>query len=273
MEIGPIQSKLTELKFRQSKSEVLPSLPLRALFLGNSGNGKTNLIANLLIDDRFYKGLFEKIYWFSPTAQIDDALEPVRNFIENHLSQDQEDDPSFHEHLDVAFLSKIIARAKRVIEWQKKQKPRPRIAFNTLIVVDDLADTNDYKAQQLINSLFIKGRHYGISVILSTQKLRLPLITQAVRVNITALFVVGKLRNQSDLWDGIIYEYSALVSKEKLMMAYKAATDIPYNFLYINLLAKDVNDMFHSGFNHKFLMDLNGKHSNSFESMQSSKNM
>ena len=138
---------------------------------------------------------------------------------------------------------------------QKKQKPRPKHAFNTLIVVDDLADTIDHKAQQLINQLFIKARHYGISTILSTQKLRLPLITQAVRVNIAALFVVGKLRNQSDLWDGIIYEYSALVSKEKLMAAYKQATDIPYNFVYVDLLAKDVNKMFYSGFKQRFLMD------------------
>jgi hypothetical protein len=103
--------------------------------------------------------------------------------------------------------------------------------------------------------LFIKARHYGISTILSTQKLRLPLVTQAVRVNITALFVIGKLRNQSDLWDGIIYEYSALVDKQKLMAAYKQATDIPYNFLYINLLAKNPNKMFYSGFKQSFIMD------------------
>ena len=255
MDIGPIKAKVAEIKFKQSKSEVLPGLPLRALALGNSGNGKTNLIANLIIDDRFYRGCFEKNYWFSPTAKIDDALEPVREYIDTHIDQDQEEDPSFHETLDTAFLAKVIARAKRVIEFQKKQKPRPRNAYNTLIVVDDLADSSDHKAQVLVSQLFIKARHYGISTILSTQKLRLPLITQAVRVNITALFVIGKLRNQSDLWDGFIYEYSALVSKEKLMAAYKQATDIAYNFLYVDLLAKDVNKMFYSGFRQRFLMD------------------
>ncbi len=179
----------------------------------------------------------------------------MREYIDTHLDQDQDEGPSFHETLDTTFLHKVIARAKRVIEWQKKQKTRPKFAFNTLIEVDDLADTNDHKAQQLINQCFIKGRHYGISTILSTQNLRLPLITQAVRVNITALFVVGKHRNQSDLWDGIIYEYSALASKEKLMAAYKQATDIPYNFMFVNLLAKGVNKMFYSGFKQRFIMD------------------
>ncbi len=255
MEVGAIKSKVAEIRFKQSKSDVLPRLPIRALCLGNSGNGKTNLIANLIIDDRFFRGCFEKIYWFSPTAKIDDALDPVREYIDTRLNQDQEDDPSFHETLDVTSLHKVIARAKRVLLWQKKQKPRPRFAFNTLIVIDDLADTSDHKAQQLINMLFIKGRHFGISTIMSTQKLRLPLITQAVRVNITALFVIGKLRNNSDLWDGLIYEYSALVSKEKLLAAYKQATDIAYNFLYVNLLAKDVNKIFYSGFKQRLIMD------------------
>lgn len=255
MEVGPVKSKAPQIHFKQSKSEVVPSLPLRALALGNSGNGKTNLIANLITDERFYKGLFTKIYWFSPTAKIDDSLEPVKEYIEAELEQDQEEDSSFHETLDVAALSRIISRAKRVMEYLKRENPRRKFAFNTLIVIDDLADTSDHKAQQLVNQLFIKGRHFGISTILSTQKLRLPLVTQAVRVNVTALFVIGKLRNQSDLWDGLIYEYSALVDKHKLMQAYKQATDIPYNFLYINLLAKDVNKMFYSGFTQRFIMD------------------
>ena len=46
-----------------------------------------------------------------------------------------------------------------------------------------------------------------------------------------------------------------IISKDKLMAAYKQATDIPYNFLYVNLLAKDVNKMFYSGFKQRFIMD------------------
>ena len=97
MDIGPIKAKVAEIKFKQSKSEVLPGLPLRALALGNSGNGKTNLIANLIVDERFYRNAFAKVYWLSPTATIDDALEPVSEYIDTHIDQDQEEDPSFHE--------------------------------------------------------------------------------------------------------------------------------------------------------------------------------
>ena len=106
---------------------------------------------------------------------------------------------------------------------------------------------------KFVDSLFVKARHWNVSVILSTQKLKLPLISPTVRVNVTNLFVF-RLRNQSDLWDGLIYEYSALVSKELLYAAYKQAVSIPYNFLYIDLLSKDLNHMFFSGFSKRFDM-------------------
>ena len=141
------------------------------------------------------------------------------------------------------------------MEHLKTQKPRPKKAFNTLIVIDDQANVSDGAALKLVSDLFIKARHWGISTILSTQKLRLPLVTQAVRVNATALFVVGKLRNQHDLWDGVIYEYSALVSKERLMAMYRAATEKPYSFFYIRLDSQDPNKMFFSSFTGRFLVE------------------
>ena len=255
MEIGAIKSRKATIEFPQGASDVLPTLPVRALALGNSGSGKTNMIVTLITDCRFYRGRFERVYWLSPTAKIDDALDPLRDYVEEEMEQDQSTDPTFHDHLDVPFLTRVVDRARRVMEYLKAQKPRPKKAFNTLIVLDDLANVSEIAAQKLVSDLYIKGRHWGISTILSTQKLRLPLVTQAVRVNATGLFVVGKLRNQAVLWDGVIYEYSALVSKERLMSMYRAATDKPFGFLYIRLNSQDPNHMFYSSFTGRFLVD------------------
>jgi Poxvirus A32 protein. len=254
MEIGAIKSRKTPIEFPQGASDVLPSLPVRALALGNSGSGKTNMIVTLITDRRFYLGRFERIYWLSPTATIDDALDPLRDYVEEELEQDQSADPMFHDRLDVPFLTRVVDRARRVMEYLKAQKPRPKKAFNTLIVIDDLANVSDNAALKLVSDLFIKARHWGISTILSTQKLRQPLVTQAVRVNATALFV-WKLRNQHDLWDGLIYEYSALGSKDRLMAMYRAAVDKPFGFLYIRLNSQDPDHMFFSSFTGRFLVD------------------
>ena len=253
MEIGAIKTRVPEITFPQGASEALPQLPLRAIALGNSGSGKTNMISTLITDPRFYRGKFQKAYWLSPTALIDDALQPLRDFVEDHLEQQQDQDPTFHDHMNVAFLTKVIQRSRRVMEYMKSQKPRPKKAYNVLIVLDDLGDTNAPAALKLINLLFLKGRHWGISVILSVQRLKLPLLTVAARANATCLWV-WKLRNNADLWDGLIWEYSALAPKEKIMAAYRASVDSPFGFLTIKLNAQDPNKMFMNGFKSYFRM-------------------
>ena len=252
MEIGALKEGY-KVEVKQPHNDILPPLQIRSIFLGPGNSGKTNLLVTLLTDPRFYKGLFEKIYWCSPTGTIDASLDTLRQYVKNELKQDQEEDPTFHDSIDVPFLQSRVDKSKKVTEYLKKD--RSQKGFSTLIVIDDLADVKRGLPQiaKFVDSLFVKGRHFNISVILSTQKLKLPLISPCVRVNCTAVFSF-RLRNQSDLWDGLIYEYSALVSKEKLYAAYQQAVSIPYNFLYINLLAKDIDNMFYSGFTKRFKM-------------------
>lgn len=253
MEIGALKQGY-QVELRQPNNEVLPPLAMRAIALGPSSSGKTNALVTLLTDKRFYKDLFSKIYWVSPTATVDPSLDVLREYVRNHLEQDQDEDPTFHDGIDVAFLQSRVDRAKKVCEFLKARKAKQK-GFSTLIVLDDLADVKRGlpAISKFVDSLFVKARHWGVSVVLSTQKLKLPLISPTVRVNATALFV-WRLRNQSDLWDGLIWEYSALVSKEKLYAAYKKAVETPYNFLFVNLLAKDIDHMFYSGFSKRFIM-------------------
>ena len=48
-------------------------------------------------------------------------------------------------------------------------------------------------------------------------------------------------------------EYSALVPKEVLETMYDEATSIPFNFLFVNTLAKDIDHMFYSGFQKRYI--------------------
>ena len=252
MEIGALKEGF-KVEVPQSNNSILPRAPMRIIALGPSSSGKTNMLVTLLTDQRFYKHKFEHIYWCSPTASVDPSLDVLRKYVKNDLRQDQEEDPTFHDQIDVQFLQSRVDKQRKVTEYLKND--RSQKGFNMLIVLDDLADVKRGLPQisKFVDSLFVKARHWNVSIILSTQKLKLPLISPTVRVNATALFV-WRLRNQSDLWDGLIYEYSALVSKELLYAAYQQAVAIPYNFLYIDLLAKNTNNMFFSGFTKKFKM-------------------
>ena len=120
-------------------------------------------------------------------------------------------------------------------------------------MLDDLADArrNLLQCGQLVDSLFIKARHWGVSTIVSTQKLRLPLISPCVRVNVTAV-LVWRLRSRYEMQQ-YLEEYSALVPIDVLKRMYDEAVSIPFNFLYINTLAKDIDKMFYSGFMRRFI--------------------
>ena len=252
MDIRPVAGP--EFSFQQEPSDVLPSLPFRLLALGNSGSGKTVAIQSLITDPRFYgKKPWERVYWCSPTAAVDDALTPLRRYVEDVLKQDQEEDPTFHTFVDVPFLTKVIERQSKITERMKAMKPRPKKGFGILIVLDDLADSrrNALQCGQLVDSLFIKARHWGVSTVLSTQKLRLPLISPCVRVNVTGV-MVWRLRSAYEK-SQYLEEYSSLVPKDVLETMYTESTSIPFNFLFVNTLAKDIDHMFYSGFTKRFV--------------------
>ena len=205
------------------------------------------MITRLLVDRQFYGGKFSRIYWFSPSATVDDGLDPLKDYVKN--LQDQEADPTFHDDFDVDFIKKLLERQKKITEYLKRKGAKRR--FNICIVVDDHADNPSamHRAGGILETLYVRARHFGLSTIVSSQKLKL--ISSTVRVNLTALFVF-RLRNHSDLLEGVIREYSALIDAKTLMAMYRAAVSRPYGFLYVNLLAKDLDHMFYSSFISRF---------------------
>ena len=77
-------------------------------------------------------------------------------------------------------------------------------------MIDDFADdTNFTRKSQLIHKLYIRGGHYMISTITSTQIYTH--MSQIVRKNITHLFIY-RLRNYNDL-ESIVEELSAIYDK------------------------------------------------------------
>ena len=69
------------------------------------------MITRLLVDRQFYGGKFSRIYWFSPSATVDDALDPLRDYVKK--IQDQDSDPTFHDDFDADFMKKLLERQKK----------------------------------------------------------------------------------------------------------------------------------------------------------------
>jgi len=243
--IEPI--KITEYTSKQSKYDVVAKLPLRDIILGPSGSGKGILLQNLILN--IYKDCFDRIYIFSPSIFVDKTWSPVIEHINKDLKVNTEKEKCLFDTFDTEELSNIVETQKKIAEHMKSQNYKK--IYQILIIIDDWAD--DYKASHnpVLNSLFTKGRHSFISVIVSSQKFRA--LSNIMRVNAVNLYVF-RLRNVGDL-DAFVEEVSAVASKKELLNLYHIATEEAYSFLFIKLNSKKVNDMFYLRFEKRLLLE------------------
>ena len=84
----------------------------------------------------------------------------------------------------------------------------------------------------ILNTLFVKGRHYQISTALLLQRFRLA--SPTIRYNAHALYV-HKLPNMADL-KALAEEFAALLGDEQTFIElYRRATAQKFGFLYITM--------------------------------------
>mgnify|MGYP001402539408 CR=1 FL=1 len=238
--IKPI--KVKEFDFKQSKYNQCGSLPVRSILLGPSGSGKGVLLQNMILD--IYKKCFERIYIFSPSINVDHTWQPVKKHISETIDKKDDEPDFYYDSYDPESLEKIIESQTKIVEYQKKHNHKQ--IFQILIIVDDFADSPDFSRQsKLLHSLFTRGRHSGISTIVSTQKFSA--IHPIIRVNATELFVF-RLRNYQDT-SMFLEEMGGMIDKKTLLEIYKLATKEAYSFLYVKLNAKSLDNMFMINFN------------------------
>ena len=245
--IEPI--KVKEYEVKQSKYHQCGKLPIRSILLGPSGAGKGILLQNMILD--IYRGCFERVYVFSPSSFVDKTWEPVKEYLNKTINLSENEPPLFYDTNDQENLERIIDTQRKVTEHLKSKKDTKKL-FQILIVIDDWADSPDFsRKSQLLHALFTRGRHSGISTIVSTQKFTA--LHPIIRVNATELYVF-RLRNYRDL-ETFIEEVSALIDKKSLMEIYNLATAEPYSFLYVKLTAKKKDDIFMVKFNKKITIE------------------
>ena len=105
-DIKPIRTK--EYDAPPSKYKVVGALPTRAIILGPSGSGKSILLQNMTLD--IYKGLFQRIYIFSPSIDVDfQTWQPVKTHIEKYLKiKETAEEPIYFSEYNSEALETII---------------------------------------------------------------------------------------------------------------------------------------------------------------------
>ena len=115
----------------------------------------------------------------------------------------------YFEEYSATDLKNIIDTQHKIIEFMKSKKDKN--LFQILIIIDDMADNAKLcRNSNLLNSLYIRGRHNQISTITASQKFRA--LSNIIRINITEIYIY-RLRNYKEI-ESLVEELSALYPKK-----------------------------------------------------------
>ena len=162
------------------------------MLVGPSGSGKTVLLTTMILD--IYKGCFSIIYMWSPSIEVDNTWKPAKDYIRDHTKPNGKEKCYFDSY-DPSELEQVIEAQQKVIDYQKEQTHKDVYQF--LIVIDGFADDTDFtRKSQFLHQLYIRGRHYMVSTITTTQVYKQ--MSPIVRKSMTHL-CIHRLRSHNDI--------------------------------------------------------------------------
>ena len=136
-----------------------------SMLIGPSGGGTTVLLTKMNLD--IYKGCFSRIYIWSPSIEVDHTWKPVKYYIRDTIKPNDREKCHFDSY-DPSELEAVIKTQQQLIYYQTSQKHQ--YLYHMLVIFGDFADdTNFTRKSQLLHQLYIRGRHYMVSTITSTQ--------------------------------------------------------------------------------------------------------
>ncbi|CAE7604416.1 unnamed protein product [Symbiodinium pilosum] len=189
---------------------------MTGMLVGPSKSGKSTALVSMILEQ--YRDCFERIIIFSPSINVDDSWRPVKRYIEEVMK----------------------------VPTDREQQLKMKQLYQILVVIDDHADSpalHKKTGDAALDTLFIRGRHFQISTIVSTQKLRL----NAVRVN-SQFYMDWRLRNQLEK-DSLLEELTALLPKRDLEAIY---TRRPSGSPTVSCTLNHRDAMFHVRFERMF---------------------
>ena len=220
--------------------EPVPDLPTSFLLAAPTASGKTMIILNILL--RYYKDMFARIWMFSPSIKLDPQYAPLRKYLERMT--DQQKEPTMFEDLDQNVLGKMLDEQRTITEECRKRGFKPP---QVCVILDDLADRGDILTKRQggnqgswMVSLATRGRHFGVTWIISSQVLNL--VGTVIRKNCRCM-CVWRLRNRKEV-ETLCEELSGVYDAKTIMEIYNYATAEPFSFLFVRLDAKTRRDMF-----------------------------
>lgn len=210
-----------------SKEHNLFNLPFKGIIVSKSqiGMGKSNLIGNMLIKPDGYRNDFDNIYIVNPSQDMDKKFGMIK---------EQLDIPS--HNIFNFYSNEVVDGIFDLIEEQTHQEIEDKKPIShKLVILDDCSFGGGLKSQKngSLARLFCNGRHYGISTLITAQKLSD--VPTVCRENATFLISGSCSNKQLDLLSD---DVNLLTNKKQFTKMFRENTDEPYSFLGIDFCNK-----------------------------------
>ena len=96
------------------------------------------------------------------------SWQPVINYLKKDLKQDEIKDQYLFDSYNEADLQNIIDTQFKLIQYMKNNNTKK--LFQILIIADDMSENKEFmRGSRLLETLYVRGRHIGISTITSVQ--------------------------------------------------------------------------------------------------------
>jgi len=197
-------------------------IPMRVAIVGKSFlSGKTSVIMNLLLRDKYYKNYFngEDIYIVSNNA-LDNKLKILMKEKDipdtNYMSYDEEALEVLYEFWEEQFIE----------ETEDGGKPK-----NRMLILDDVGYSGSLKDKQsgFISRMASNSRHVNVSCVLTGQKYTQ--ISTTYRNNLTGLLLFSTTDKELQL---VADDHNYLEKKSDFMKLYRANTKARHSFFVVN---------------------------------------
>lgn len=162
LEIKPLETAKDKIKqpllATAEYNMLIPPIGSSVIISGKSGSGKSTLLARLLTEKQFYKGFFDEIFIFSPTANSDD--------IQKQMGIDP--DNVFTDLKEAIELLEVIQDKQKAALSSKKANKVPQFC----VIFDDIIGDKQFMNTKQFTKMFYQVRHLNCTTFLCTQHFR-----------------------------------------------------------------------------------------------------
>jgi len=208
------------MKIKEFSYDTLPSYSFICL-VSKRRSGKSTAIKDLVYNYFIKEKKYRRIYVFSPTARLTKDY----SFIQ---------DEYIYEDFDEEVVNNIIEIQKEDIEKDPKSKQ-----LNTLLILDDVANSMDRKTIDLVGKVSAMGRHIRCSVLFASQNFKKE-ISPLIRTNLDFL-IMWKQSNMDTNKDIMVQWLGASQNNKKEAISIIETVPIKFRCLVIDNTSTDSN--------------------------------